>query len=79
MQTKLTLRMDQKVIQRAKRYVKRNHRSLSKVVADYFFVLEDKGVVEEQWTPLVRALKGVLAGRKKCHEHYRRHLEDKYL
>ena len=79
MQTKLTLRLDRKAIQRAKRYVKRNHRSLSKIVADYFFALEDETAPEEHWTPLVSSLKGVLAGGKYSRANYLRNLEKKYL
>ena len=79
MQTKLTLRLDQKAVQRAKRYGKRNHRSLSKIVADYFLALENAIAPEEHWSPLVRSLKGALAGKKFSRTDVLRHLEKKYL
>jgi len=79
MQAKLTLRLDQKAIQRAKRYVKRHQRSLSKIVADYFLALEDENVPEKNWTPLVRSLKGVWAGSKRGSADYHHYLEKKYL
>ena len=80
MQTKLTLRLEQRVIQRAKRYVKRNHRSLSRIVADYFWALEDTASPEGRWSPLVRSLKGALAhGRRASGADYHKHIEKKYL
>ena len=78
-QTKLTLRLDRKAIQRAKRYVKRNRRSLSKIVADYFMALEGESVPEKRWSPLVRSLKGVLAQGRGGRAEYRHYLEKKHL
>ena len=79
MQTKLTLRLDQKVILRAKRFGKQNQRSLSKIVADYFLALGTERAPKDNWTPLVRSLKGALGGGKLRSSDYSRHLEKKYL
>ena len=40
MQTKLTLRMDDELIARAKAHAKKRGKSVSQLVADYFYVLE---------------------------------------
>ncbi len=76
MQTKLTLRLDEDLIHRAKAFAKAGGKSVSQIVANYFALLEE----EEQdvrLTPKVRALKGALAGADV--DDYRRHIEDKYL
>ena len=41
MQTKLTLRLDEHLIENAKVFAKQSGKSLSQMVADYFFQLEN--------------------------------------
>ncbi len=61
MQTKLTLRLDEDLIERAKRYGKRTGRSVSQMVADYFALLEEDLVDDGgQLTPIVGSLRGAL-------------------
>jgi hypothetical protein len=72
MQTKLTLRLDEALVRRAKAYAKRTGKPVSQLVAEYFAVL---GTL----TPTVRHLKGALRGASVDVEEYRRHLEEKYL
>ena len=61
MQTKLTLRLDEDLIERAKRYGKRTGRSVSQMVADYFALLEQDLVEEDgELTPIVGSLHGSL-------------------
>ena len=80
MQSKLTLRVDEKLVRRAKAYAKRTRRSVSQMVADYFAMLGSRaGEGEAEWTPIVRSLKGSLRGAGVSEEDYRRHLEEKYL
>lgn len=76
--TKLTLRLDQDLIARAKRHSADTGRSVSQLVADFFSLIEaqDSGV---EISPLVRALRGVLAGSGLDEDDYRRHLEIKHL
>ncbi|HEX9699925.1 MAG TPA: DUF6364 family protein [Acidobacteriota bacterium] len=63
MQTKLTLRLDAELIARAKRYGKRTGRSVSRMVADYFALLDQDIVGDdgEQMTPIVASLHGALS------------------
>ena len=61
MQTKLTLRLDEDLIERAKRYGKRAGRSVSQMVADYFALLDQELVDEDgEVTPIVASLRGSL-------------------
>jgi hypothetical protein len=80
MQTKLTLRLEEELIRRAKFFAKHTGKSVSRLVADYFASL-DKTLPESEieLTPVVQSLKGALRGADVDAEDYRRHLEDKYL
>lgn len=80
MQTKLTLRMDKSLIQRAKSYSNKSGKSVSQIVADYFALLDDGSSKEVfDLTPVVRSLKGSLRNVTVNKEDYRQYLEDKYL
>jgi len=80
MQTKLTLRLDDALIDQAKNYAARTGKSVSQVVADYFRLLPkgDEPVGKPEITPLTQSLRGVLREAKLDEEDYRRHLSDKY-
>ena len=77
MNTKLTLRLDDKLIASAKRHSAESGKSISRLVAD-FFALIDTQDRDVEITPRVRALRGVLAGSGLDENDYRRHLEEKY-
>jgi len=79
MQTKLTLRLDERVVRKAKRYSKKTGKSLSKLVSDYFAAIDaGDGGEESEVTPRVRSLFGALAESNVSEENYRRHLEEKH-
>lgn len=75
--TKLTLRLDEELIGRAKRHSKRSGKSVSKLVADYFALIDDDSITPDV-TPRVRSLRGALAGAKLDERDYRRYLKDKH-
>jgi len=77
MNTKLTLRLDEKLIASAKRHSAASGKSVSQLVSDYFALIDaqDRDI---EITPRVRSLRGVLAGSGLDEGDYRRHLEDKY-
>jgi len=90
--TKLTLRLDAALIDRAKGYAHEQDRSLSQLVADYFSRLtadpaRGLGTARKARSPAIgpitAGLRGVLrpsAGRPATgRDDYRSHLEDKYL
>lgn len=78
MQTKLTLRLDARLIQRAKRYAKRSGKSVSTVVADYFSALGTPLDDPAQLPPKVRSLLGALGNTPVDESDYLLHLETKY-
>jgi len=61
METKLTLKMEKKVIHTAKMYAKRNNRSLSKIVENYFRNLSLEHIFPQKHSPIVERLSGVLS------------------
>jgi hypothetical protein len=79
MNTKLTLRLDDALIRSAKLHSAKSGKSISRLVADYFTVIETsetESLIE--LTPRVRSLIGVLSGAVVDEQDYRRHLEEKY-
>jgi hypothetical protein len=75
MQTKLTLRMEQELINSAKAYSARSGKSVSKIVADLFKSIQsnDKTTVTQN----VSSLKGVIKNNV-SESNYKTHLEVKY-
>jgi hypothetical protein len=90
MNAKLTLRLDEGRIERAKRYAALSGKSVSRLVEDYFALLPEghpaqapEGVIEVALTPRVRSMLGLLEGAypnaEAARDDYRRHREEKYL
>jgi hypothetical protein len=80
MQAKLTLRLDEALVRRAKAYAKRTGKPVSQLVAEYFSVLGTQATRPDfKLTPTVRRLKGALRGADVDVEDYRWYLEEKYL
>jgi hypothetical protein len=79
-QTKLTLRLDEELIQEVKSIADRKGQSVSKIVANYFNSLREKTKAPKtNLTPIVRSLKGALRGTHIDLKDYHRYLEEKYL
>jgi hypothetical protein len=79
MQTKLTLRLDDELIERAKSYAARAGKSVSEMVADYFRLLtvrSSQSVMPS--APVTESLRGLLRGAKGDEADYRRHVEKKH-
>lgn len=70
---KLTLSVDEAVIERAKRFSRRNRTSVSELVTEFLASLEDRAPS----TPLVTRLRGILPSDA-SRADYGSHLEDKY-
>jgi len=78
--TKLTLRLEERLIRNAKHYSRQRGKSLSQLVADFFRLIEgEEEAAETEISPRVRALIGSLRGIDLTEEDYRRHLEEKHL
>jgi hypothetical protein len=79
MPAKLTLRLDEDLIRRAKDQARSRGKFVSEMVGDYFRVLGDATPAADQdLTPRVRALMGALAGRGLEERDYRAWLERKH-
>ncbi len=77
MNTKLTLRLDNRLIESAKRHSAQSGKSISRLVGDFFALIDAKDH-QRDVTQRVRSLRGVLAGSALDEADYRRHLEEKY-
>ena len=60
MDTKLTLKLEQAVIEKAKEYAKRQRTSLSRLIENYLLYITDEEHIEEKITPLVKSLSGII-------------------
>ncbi len=78
MQTKLTLRLEDTLIQQAKSYAKQHDKSLSQVVADYFQILTEQSK-RPVLSPITQSLIGILDADNVDEKDYKKHLEEKYL
>lgn len=78
MHSKLTLRLETDVIERAKKYAKKNGKSLSQMVSEYFVHLEGPRTPDKELGPVTRKLKGALRGSGADETDYRAYVEKKY-
>lgn len=83
MQSKLTLRMESDLIERAKKIAEERNTSVSKLVADYFWALtsaDGASAVSRTLPPRTESLHGVLrdANDDDIEASYGRFLEEKY-
>ena len=74
--------MDKELVEQAKLFSQQTGKSLSKIVSDYFasLVKKEQKDDDEELTPLVRSLKGILkdADGDVGIEDYHKYLEEKY-
>lgn len=81
MATKLTLRLDGTVINKAKKTASKKGVSLSRMVEDYFKAVGDQEAQEVRESPVLYEISGVLSGKKDAEQlraGYRKHLAGKY-
>jgi len=81
MDTKLTLKLNKRAIERAKKYAKKNKQSLSGIVENYFNIISDKETKNEiEISPNVLELSGIinLSDDINIKKAYGKHLEEKY-
>ena len=80
MRTKLTLRLEEELIRKAKRFSRKSGKSVSTIVADYFEKLDAPPPEEiEAITAKVAALRGIIKRTGVEEKDYHGHLEEKYL
>lgn len=80
MNTKLTLRLDDHLIESAKEYSAKTGKSVSKIVSDFFVIIKNEKLKKSiPVTPTAQSLKGILKSSKFTENDYKSHLEEKYL
>lgn len=60
MDTKLTLKLEQAVIEKAKVYAKSHQTSLSQLIENYLLNITNEIKEDEKITPLVKSLSGIM-------------------
>jgi len=73
---KLTLRLNKRLIEQAKKYAARHNLSVSELVETYFLNLKE--LEAEEHTPLVQQLTGILPESAEVKQAYGDYLVDKY-
>lgn len=76
MQTKLTVRVEQRWLESAKGYAARHGTTLTKLISDYLEALSGADNLQSD-APILRRLSGILPAEVSMDEH-RRYLADKY-
>ncbi len=83
MNTKLTLTIEQEIIERAKNYAKEKNRSLSDIIENYLKILtkETQKKKTNKLNPIVKSLKGSFKMPKNIDykKELKNRLEEKYL
>jgi hypothetical protein len=79
MQTKLTLRLEDQLIEQAKSYAADAGKSVSQIVADYFKMLtSQKTKVSYPPAPITQSLRGLLRESEFDEMDYKKYLEEKH-
>ena len=79
MHTKLTLRMDEAVVRKAKMEAKRRGKSVSRMVSDFIDSIGSRPDSGKVLPPTTASLVGILKGQEISEDDYRAHLREKYL
>jgi hypothetical protein len=79
MDAKLTLKLDQDIIEQAKNYAKMKNTSLSQLIESYLGMLVEPRPIHEV-TPFVKSLSGIvnLPENFDSKEAYKKYIQDKY-
>jgi hypothetical protein len=80
MDTKLTLKLDRFIIEKAKTYARKKNTSLSQLIETYLNFLTNPKDENDEVTPLVKSLSGVIDLPKgfDSKSNYKNHLIKKY-
>lgn len=75
MESKLTLTLQKKTIEKGKAYARKKKTSLSKLVEKYIDQIVKEPIGEEEISPLVKSLSGVLKD-KNANKNWKEHRKD---
>ena len=79
MNVKLTLRMDETVVRKAKMEAKCRGKSVSRMVAEFIDSLNSRPIPPKSLPPTTASLVGMLKGQDVSEDDYKLHLREKYL
>ena len=80
MKNKLTLRLDDSLIKRAKKHAKQKGTSVSQMVADYFALIDIEELsTKEELPPITASLSGIVKEADIEEQDYKTYLEEKHL
>ena len=79
MNVKLTLRMDETVVRKAKMEAKCRGKSVSRMVAEFIDSLNSRPILPKSLPPTTASLVGILKGQDVLEDDYKLHLREKYL
>jgi hypothetical protein len=82
MNTKLTLTIEQKIIEKAKKYANEKGRSLSDIIENYLKAITKEDTIEDiDLTPMVKSMKGTFKAPKNIDykKELSKRLSEKYL
>lgn len=79
MSTKLTLRLDEALIRRAKAEALRRGKSVSQMVSEYFDSLGEASSAHIEVPPVTATLFGILKGETVDEDDYKQHLWEKHV
>jgi hypothetical protein len=74
-ETKLTVRIPRKLIERVKQYAALNHTTVTNLIEAYLQTIPSEGLLDD--APIVRRISGSLSPLVSV-EDYHQHLEEKY-
>jgi hypothetical protein len=79
MHSKLTLRIDEALIRRAKSEAMRRRKSVSQMVGEFITSLGAPASSKKDHPPLTASLIGVVKGSRASEASYKKHLRERYL
>lgn len=80
MKSKLTLRLEESLIKRAKERAKQKGTSVSQMVTEFFELIDSESTASrKKLPPVTSSLVGIMKDSGVREEDYKTHLEDKHL
>ncbi len=79
MNTKITLRMDEAIVRKAKIEAKRRGKSVSRMVAEFIEAISSQPDLEKVLPPTTSSLMGIMKGKEISEDDYKVHLREKHL
>ncbi len=78
MNTKLTLRVEESTVRRAKEEARRRGKSVSQMFGEFIDGLSCTGRSKEALPPVTASLVGILKGHRLSESDYKKHLREKH-